>query len=454
VTSNGGTIRFERSGLRSGFGRAFVLDLLEQAFSSIDPARRIFECLLREGTTLRVGTQSYQRGEGRVGAIAIGKAAVPMAAAVSDLLGPLLREGIAVTRYGYAGRVAGFRVLEAGHPLPDENGHNAAAAVSRWADQLGKKDLALCLVSGGGSALLAAPPDGVSIDDLASATRLLLGTGATIDEVNTVRRHLSTLQGGRLARRLRPATVVTLVLSDVIGDRLESIASGPTVPDPTTFAEAQRVFQRHQLWDRIPASVRRHIEGGMRGEIPETPKPGDPVFRTTEVRIIASNETFVEAVCRAGRKAGCRILRSPHPTVGEARIAGCELGRWAKSVAGSRGGRTLIVSGGETTVTVRGNGRGGRNQELALAGAVEIEGARTVCIAAFATDGTDGTTDAAGAVVDGETVDRAGRLGLSPARALEDNDSHSLLAATGDLLSTGPTRTNVADVYLAYVDGR
>jgi glycerate-2-kinase len=441
-------IRFDRSTLRGGTGRTFLLDLLEEGLGAIDPKQAVLGHLAIDQDRLRVGEEAVDVANRRIWAIAIGKAAVPMAEAVSESLGDHLTGGIALTRHGYGGSVERFRVYEAGHPVPDGQGQRGAEAIAALCDGVGPGDLVLCLLSGGGSALLAAPPDQVSIGDLASTTGSLLASGASIDEVNVVRRHLSTLQGGRLARRLHPARVATLVLSDVIGDRPESIASGPTVPDPTTLDDAILVLRRRRLWDRVPESVRSHLE---RGEDAETVKPDHPVFLESRFAIVGNNGTLLDAIEQAGRNAGCRTVRLPEPTVGEAWEAGRALGRRAVELAAAATRRTLVVSGGETTVTVTGGGRGGRNQEFALAAAIEIAETDGVCIAALATDGSDGTTDAAGAIVDGTTVNRIERAGLDPRAALDDNDSHVVLAAAGDVLHTGPTRTNVADAYVALV---
>lgn len=444
-------IRFDRSGMRAGFGRDLVLDLLERGFTAIDPKRALTEALVRNGDKLRVGGTDFDLSTRRVWTIAIGKAAVPMAEAASERLGPASAGGIAVTRYGHGGFVRGLRVLEAGHPIPDENGLRAAAAIGELADGIGRNDLVLCLLSGGGSALLTAPAEGVSLEEVAETTRLLLRSGAPIDEVNTVRRHLSALQGGRLARRLRPATVVTLALSDVIDDSPESIASGPTAPDPTTFGDAILVLRRRGLWKRVPASVRDYLTRGSRGEADESLKPGDLLFSGSVFEIVGNNGTFLDAVARAGAAAGCRVIRSDEPLVGEARDVGRELGRRMVELSRAASGRTLLVAGGETTVTLRGGGRGGRNQEVALAAALEVDGVERVCVAALASDGSDGVTEAAGGLVDGDTVGRVRDAGIDPAAALENNDSYAALLASGDLLFTGPTRTNVADVCVALI---
>ena len=445
-------IRFDRSKARPGIGREQVLTLLESGFEAIDPKRCVNEALSLEGDRLTIGSAEYSLSDRRVWTVAIGKAAVPMCEAVSERLGPALTGGIAVTRYGHGGFIDGVRVLEAGHPIPDERGAKAAAEIREMADEIGGDDLVLCLLSGGGSALVAAPPPGVSLEELAETTRLLLRSGAAIDEVNTVRRHLSTLQGGRLAERLHPATVISLVLSDVIGDSLEAIASGPTAPDPTTYGDAVDALRRLRLWERIPGSVRAHMSAGVAGEIAETLKPDDPVFQGAIVEVVGSNATFLDAIDRAAQDAGYEVVRSSKPVAGEARDVGRKLGRRAATFVGEGARRTLWIAGGETTVTVRGHGRGGRNQESALAAALEIDGVDGVCVAALATDGSDGTTDAAGGIVDGMTADRVRRAGLDPIEALAENDSHTALDASGDLLFTGSTRTNVADVYVVLID--
>jgi glycerate 2-kinase len=445
-------VRFDRSVLRDGFGRSDALGLLEAAFAAVDPARRLRSAVSRDGDRLLVLGQACSIGDRRTWVVAIGKAGVPMARTMANILNEALAGGIAIVPYGYGGDTGAIRLFEAGHPIPDANGRNAATAVETLAASLGGKDLVLCLLSGGGSALLASPPPGVSLADLAETTRLLHLCGAAIDDVNVVRRHLSTLQGGQLARRLHPATVVTLILSDVVSGRPESVASGPTVPDPTRFRDALAVLRRHRLWDKVPASVRAYIDRGIEGAVPETAKPSDEGFRDRIVGTIGGNETFVDAICRDGEANGFDVRRLGEPLTGEARDVGRRLGRRSVRWARRGGRRVLLVGGGETTVIVRGPGIGGRNQEVALAAALEIAGERGVCVAAVATDGTDGPTEAAGAIVDANTIARAKELGHDPVLALEQNDAFPLLADVGDLLVTGPTRTNVADVCLVLIE--
>ena len=446
------TARVDRARLRAGPGRDEAIDLLETGLAVVDPERLVDAALSLEGRVLRVVGERLSIDDGSVWVLAIGKASMAMARAAELVLGRRLAGELAVAPHGAGGAMGRIPVVEAGHPLPDEDGRRAAERIASIAARVRDDDVVLCLLSGGGSALLASPPPGVTIADLASVTRQLLAAGAPIDETNTVRRHLSTLHGGGLARLLHPARVRTLVLSDVVGSRPESIASGPTVPDPTTFADVERVLRSRGLWDRVPGSVRGWIDRGLRGEVSETAKPGDPVFDRTAVRILADVGTFLDAVCAAGARAGFTVDRLDRPITGEARAAGRRLGRRLADRPAGGSEKLLLVGGGETTVTVRGGGRGGRNQEVALAAAIELRGIEGVCVAALGTDGIDGPTDAAGAIVDGTTIERARATGFDPRATLAENDAHALLAATGDLLITGPTGTNVADVTIGIVD--
>jgi hydroxypyruvate reductase len=308
----------------------------------------------------------------------------------------------------------------------------------------GPSDLVVFLISGGGSALLPAPAPPVTLGEKQEVTRLLLGAGATIGELNAVRKHLSLLKGGQLARAASPATVLTLLLSDVIGDPLDVIASGPTAPDPTTFAEALDVLMRRGVVDRVPSSVRHRLGEGARGHIPETPKPGDALFSRVTHVVVGNNRLVVDAAAKAAQALGYAPRIAPAALEGEAREVGTTLVAQARSLPSP----ACLIAGGETTVTVRGRGRGGRCQELALAAALALRADDELTVLAAGTDGTDGPTAAAGAVVDAGTVERGRAAGLDPHRALADNDAHTFLGATGDLIVTGPTTTNLLDVYL------
>ncbi len=443
-------IRFDRSRLRDAAAREETLLILEETLEAISPARLIRAHVSLFGTDLRVGEECYPIANRRIVLLGAGKAAAVMAQALETILGDALTAGVVVTRYGYSAPTRRVEVYEGGHPLPDSNGAAGALAMQALAKGVRRGDLVLCVFSGGGSALLSLASPGIDLADLRALNDALLRSGAAIDEVNAVRRHVVPLLGGGLARLLAPAETITLLLSDVVGDRLEAIASGPTVPDPTTFEDAQGILLRRNLWEVVPRGVRDRIEQGLHGEVPETPKPGDTVFAQTTALVVGNNRTAVLAAQGAGEGRGHAAQDLEKPIAGEARGVGRYLAQLACERATAGSGRTLFVGGGETTVVVAGPGRGGRNQEVALAAAMALEGKADTTVIALATDGTDGPTDAAGAIVDGETVRRATAAGFDPAQALERNDAYPLLLATGDLLFSGPTRTNVADLFLVF----
>ncbi|OGL01134.1 MAG: hypothetical protein A3E31_13240 [Candidatus Rokubacteria bacterium RIFCSPHIGHO2_12_FULL_73_22] len=373
-----------------------------------------------------------------------GKASGAMARAAEEVLGERIAAGFVVVKDGYTVPLARVRLTEAGHPVPDARGLAASARLLELAHGADEDDLILFLVSGGGSALTPAPAPPVTLAEKGEVTRLLLDAGATIGELNAVRKHLSLFKGGQLARAAWPAAVLTLALSDVIGDALDVIASGPTAPDPTTFQDALDVLTARAPGDRAPASVRERLEAGRRGKLEETPKPGDRVFERVSHVVIGNNALVTDAALAAARRLGYRAELLTRALQGEARQVARDLVERARRLPP----RTCLVAGGETTVTVRGRGTGGRCQELALAAALELLPGEPLGVLAAGTDGTDGPTDAAGALVDAGTVARARAAGADPRRALEDNDAHAALGASGDLLVTGPTRTNLLDLYL------
>lgn len=430
--------------------RAAARAILREALAAADPRRLVLAHVSGGRSHVELAGYRHDPRRGRLFVVAAGKAAVPMAQAAEHALGAHLAGGIAVSTAseGPLGRV---RLLSASHPVPDARGVAAALEVEHLACGLGREDVLLVLLSGGASALLPAPAEGVSLEDKAATTRLLLRAGATIHELNAVRKHLSRLKGGGLARAAHPARVVTLVLSDVVGDDLSTIASGPTVPDPTTFAAALAVLERRGVLDAAPAAVLRRLRQGASGAIAETPKPRDPAFRRALTRIIGSNRLSVEAAAREARRQGLRPLVLTTRLEGEAREAARVLVAVLRECVES--GRpaappVCLLAGGETTVTVRGDGQGGRNQELAVAAAEALAGFPVPALAAFlATDGVDGASDAAGGVVDDRTVARAAAAGLAPASVfLDASDTRNYLGPIGDLLVTGPTGTNVVDV--------
>jgi len=429
--------------------------VLDAAIAAVDPAAVVRRSLAAGPRTLNVGgvTLSLRPG-GRLLALAVGKAAVPMLAAAERILGARLSAGLAVTKRGHGQALARSRVLESGHPVPDEAGLAASVEVERMLAGLSADDLVLVLVSGGGSALLPAPAEGIALAEKQQVTSLLLASGADIGEMNCVRKHLSRLKGGGLARAAAPARVATILLSDVVGDPLDVIASGPTVPDPTTFADALAVLERRALLDRVPPAVRQRLLAGARGEIPETPKAGDPLFAGAVHHLAGTNRVAVAAAARQARRLGYRPLVLSTSVTGEAREVAAVLAavvREARQSGQPARPPCCLLSGGEPTVTLRGQGKGGRNQELALAAALSLEGIEEVALLSAGTDGNDGPTDAAGAACDGTTVARARALGLDPQKHLRENDAYPFFAALGDLVMTGPTRTNVMDLHVALV---
>ena len=432
--------------------RGIAREIIAAAIAAVSPEACVRRALSLEGDVLRVGDRRYDLREiERVIVVGFGKASAGMARSVEGILGDRIDGGLVITADGYRVPTERVEVREAGHPLPDARGLAAAGELLSLVEGAGEGDLVIVLISGGGSALLTAPAEGISLDDLVRTNELLLKCGAAIQEINAVRKHLSRAKGGQLARLAHPARVVSLVLSDVVGDPLDSIASGPTVPDPTTFADAVGILRRYGVWEDVPRSVKRHLELGASGEIPETPKPGDPIFAHVTNLVIGSGRHAAEAALAKGKELGLAGGILSTTLEGEAREVGRVMAAIARELR--RHGRplrppALIVLAGETTVTVRGGGKGGRNQELALSAALGIEGLKEVVIASVGTDGRDGPTDAAGGIVDGGTAARIRAAGLDPLKLLSDNDSYRALSASGDLLITGPTSTNVADLLL------
>jgi hydroxypyruvate reductase len=436
--------------LRAAPWGAQTAAILAAALAAVEPGAAVRRHMRREGDALTVGGRRYELGDYRgVWLVGAGKAGAAMAEAAAELLGERLSGGLVVVKGDLAPAAAGYELLPAAHPVPDARGVAAGERIADLLGGLGADDLVIALISGGGSALLTLPVAGVSLDDMRGLTAALLGCGARIDEINSLRKHLDRLKGGGLARMAQPATLVALVLSDVVGSPLDVIASGPTVPDAGSFAEAWAVLERYAIVDAIPAAARDHLARGVAGALPDTPKPGDPCFSRTSTLLVGDNRQAADAALAAARDAGMHTLLLTTYLQGEAREAGRVLAAVARELAAS--GNPLprpacIVAGGETTVTLRGDGRGGRNQELALAAVADLAGLENVALVALATDGDDGPTDAAGAVVSGESLRRALAHGLDPAAHLARNDAYPFFAALGDLLRPGPSGTNVNDL--------
>jgi glycerate 2-kinase len=431
-----------------------VWDIMSAALAAVDPAQAIRQNVRLEGDSLQIGQQSYDLSSyERVFVVGGGKAGSPMVAAIEEILGQRVTAGLVNVKHGYlppeAANVRRVEIVEAGHPTPDEAGRRGAERMVKMLSDLTEKDLIICLISGGGSALMTLPQPTISLADVQVLTGALLRCGATINEINAVRKHISRIKGGQLARLVHPAQVVSLILSDVVGNPLDVIASGPTVPDTTTFAQAYGVLERYDLVAKVPASIAEHLAAGVAGKIAETPKESDPVFATVYNLIVGSNEIAAQAALNRARESGLNTQLLSTYVEGEAREVAKVLAALAKEMAKS--GRPIprpgcLVVGGETTVTITGEGKGGRNQEMALAAALAIEGWEDVMVVTLATDGTDGPTDAAGGVATGETVAWARELGLDPEEYLANNDSYHFLEALGELIVTGPTNTNVNDL--------
>ncbi len=390
----------------------------------------------------------------KVHLIAFGKAACAMAQAASEIIpaGMLADRGIAVTNYENVTRVDNVDVIGAAHPLPDAAGLNGARLIAERVRNANEHELVLVLASGGGSALIPYPAEPITLQEKIATTDLLLASGATINQINCVRKHLSQLKGGGLARLAAPARLHALILSDVLGDDPSAIASGPTVADSTTYADAIDVFTSKGVWDRLPSNVRQHLEQGKRGNIEETPKPGDDIFKNTGHTLIGSNAISVAAMLQAAKNLGYETKLYSDHLCGEAGAEAEKLVIHAKVLTASR--PLALLAGGETTVTLQGNGRGGRNQEMALAFAIAAEQQGLTGNWTFlsgGTDGRDGPTDAAGGIVDRNTLQRMIQAGVNPTALLENNDSYTALKTSDDLVNTGATGTNVADLQILLI---
>lgn len=433
--------------------RDVVQKALRAALAAADPESILGQQLNRSGDQLHFhggGTIDLSCHE-RVWIVGAGKATPKLARALLGICGERVAGGTIATKEGYALPLP-LDCWEAGHPTPDIHSLAAAAEALALVRSCGPTDLLICLLSGGASALWSAPAPGLSSSDLREVTSQLLRSGAPIQEMNTVRKHLSGIAGGRLAQHSRAGRLVTIAISDVLGDDPAVIGSGPTAPHASTFEDALRILGEREL-PATPA-VRRFLRAGATGRNPETPKASAPFWKRTSYHLIASLHTAIRESCRSLESSGYRTRIVNDRQEGEAREVGREIARRAMAVARGAGESCALLWGGETTVSVRGSGRGGRNQELALAAALEIAGDPQIVIASFATDGTDGPTEAAGAIIDGQTCARGAARGLDARAALAENDAYTFLDASGDLLRTGPTGTNVNDIMLALITPR
>lgn len=431
-----------------------------KSISSVDPYRRLKEYLRVDRNRLVIRGGKNEKifnlnNFEKIYLLGTGKASSSMAQAIEECLGNRITKGLITTKYGHSLPLKFTEVIEAGHPLPDAKGLEGAQKMRELLRKSGPKDLILFLVSGGGSALLTLPVDGITLEEKQELTQLLLGCGAEIKEINILRKHLSQIKGGWVARWAYPSTLITFVLSDVVGDPLDIIASGPTVPDPSTFEEAWEILEQYDLTEKVPSSIKSHLLLGKEKKVEETPKPGEKWFEKVFNLIIGSNILALQEAYREARKFGFHPLILSSSMVGETREVARFHGAIAREIVSTNHPipkPACVLSGGETTVTLQGSGLGGRNQEFCLVGAFEIEGLEKVVLLSGGTDGTDGPTDAAGAISDHNTLLRARKMGLDPKAYLINNDSYHFFEKLGDLLITGPTRTNVMDVRILLVD--
>ena len=430
--------------------RALALRSLESALNAVDPKQIIKSKLLLKNLTLHVNGYSIDLKKSKnIYVIGGGKASGSMAEALEQVLGNSITNGFVNVPRSSKNKTDIIKLHEASHPIPDEAGVEGTRRMLKVAEQAKEDDLVICLISGGGSSLMPLPRGKISIADKKKITNALLKCGATINETNTVRKHISDFKGGWLAKKAYPATILNLILSDVVGDPLDFIASGPTVSDSTTFSDAIKVLKKYRLWSKAPASIRKVLSDGEKGLIPETPKADDEAFKRVYNVVVGNNRLASLKAQEYLKSEGLNTLLLTATLEGEARHVGIMLASIVHevSVSGNPVPKPAgIIAGGETTVTVTGKGLGGRNQEIALATVRNLKGMNGVVVASLSTDGVDGPTDAAGAIADGKTLVRAAKLRLTPEEYLAENDSYHFFSKLGDLIFTGPTGTNVNDV--------
>jgi len=432
-----------------------------KAIEAVDPFKRLKDWVRIEKDRLLIRKEEDSEKVFNINAfkriflIGTGKASTSMAQAIEEIFGDRITKGVITTKYGHLLPLKKTEIIEAGHPIPDQKGIEGTRKIQSLLKESGSEDLVIFLLSGGGSALLPLPVDGITLEEKQKVTQLLLNCGADIKEINTIRKHISRIKGGWLAKWAYPSTVIGFILSDVVGDPLDVIASGPTVPDTSTFEEAWEILKKYDLIEKIAPSLQRHLLLGKEGKIEETPKPEDVTFEKVHHILVGSNILALRAAEREASSYGFHTLILSSSIVGETREAARFHSAIAKEVISS--GNPIsrpacIISGGETTVTIKGHGLGGRNQEFALAGALEISEIEKVVLLSGGTDGTDGPTDASGAIADHTTITRARSMGLDAKAYLDNNDAYPFFKKLGDLLITGPTHTNVMDVRILLVD--
>jgi glycerate-2-kinase len=428
--------------------RSDVLRAAEQGIKNVMP-----ECFMKRirvednsliiKDSLRIDLREFDE----VVVLGVGKASVRMAEMLEPILYDRISGGVIASLSSPCEciNLRKINVVPSSHPIPSKRSVEASEILLEWAESFTERTLAIFLLSGGASAMLALPAPPVTLEDKIFTTKLLLESGATIDEINTVRKHLSLVKGGWLGKRMSRARVISLILSDVVGNKVESIGSGPTAPDPTTFRDAYNILRRYDLWDRVPESIRRRIMDGLEGRVEETPKPGDPAFQRITNIVIADVGDACRAAASYLKSRGFRCIVLSKYVEGEASQVGIFLAGLLQQFE-EEGGRRAAILGGEYTVTVRGGGIGGRNQELVLGSLLKLKDLRRSVIMSIGTDGVDGVSSAAGAIADPQTYHDAIRLGINPIRFLKENDSNSFFNLVGGAIYTGPTGTNVGDL--------
>lgn len=450
---------FLTASLRNNARGECVCRILASAIHAVEPKQAVHRHLLRSGNQLSISGRSYNLDDyERIIVIGAGKAGSPMVEAIEEIIPDRQLDGLVITKEGYISECSSptlrrIQLVEAGHPIPDGRGITGTNQIIQMLKPTNQETLVICLLSGGGSAMLVSPVEGVSLHDLQILTTELLRCGASINEINTLRKHLDQVKGGNLARLAAPAHVMSLVLSDVVADPLDVIASGPTVPDTTTFDDAKQILEKYQIIEKIPRSIYKHISHGVDGFKPENPKPADPIFQNVNNVIIGSNQLAAQAALDRAKVEGLNTIFLTSFLQGEASQAGRFVAALARQIA--KDGNPVprpacILLGGETTVTLAGDGKGGRNQELALGSVGDLAGLPDIVVVSLATDGGDGPTDAAGAVVTGESLRRAQKAGLSVHASLAHNDAYHFFQSLDDLLLIGPTNTNVNDLVFLF----
>ena len=436
--------------------RRDALEIFNSSLQFVDPITAVKHHLKIDGEKLIIQDRSFPLSSfENIYLIGFGKAAAAMARGVEEVLGNKLRAGIVNVKYGHLERVSPkIRINEAGHPVPDEAGIYGTKKIVELVSNCTEMDLVFCVISGGGSALFPSPQEGITLEQKQVTTELLLRCGADIKEINAIRKHISKVKGGQLAKIVQPATLIVLILSDVVGDPLDVIASGPTAPDETTFDDCMAILEKYDLMGKICEDVIDHLKAGVQKRIPDTPKADDPAFEKTTNVIVGSNSKAISAAKERAEKLGYNTLILSSFVEGETKDVARVHAAIAKEVL--KTGNPIpkpacIISGGETTVTIKGKGLGGRNQEFVLAAAIDIQGLENVVVMSAGTDGTDGPTDAAGAIADGLTIQRAIHLQMKALDYLQNNDSYHFFEKLGDLIKTGPTNTNVMDLRLILI---